>query len=132
PSVTFSNGILLGTTEPGSSLQVFEEDSRVAVVLADQKGAWNFPLTFQADGTYHFKVTATDAAGNTSPAAGPLAITIDVTLPASVIAFPEDSSQDSAGSWPGRITGTASDSSSGVQKVMVSIQQGSTGLYWNG
>src|SRR5262249_27973665 len=46
--------------------------------------------------------------------------------------FPLDSKTYGAGDWTGSITGTASDGSSGVQQVMVSILQASTGLYWDG
>ena len=58
----------------------------------------------------------------------------DTTPPVSTISFPVNGNVYNAASWTSGapIAGTASDDISGVQKVEVSIQQVSTGKYWNG
>ena len=77
--------------------------------------------------------TATDNAGNTN-AGTAWTFTSDTTAGAPTITFPVATSYNNT-SWnagcTSAICGTASDAGSGIQKVEVSIQQGSSN-YWNG
>jgi hypothetical protein len=69
--------------------------------------------------------------GDTVPDIG--AYELNTTTPTSTISFPAAGGQYNDAGWTGTITGTASDAQGGgVQRVQVSIQQGSTGLYWDG
>jgi len=91
-----------------------------------------------ADGTHTFSVTATDPAGNTSPATT-YTWTVDTVVPTGVITFPVSGSSYNATSYNagcstagvGDLCGTAADAGSGVSTVRVSVQSGA-GNYWNG
>ena len=74
--------VLTGTAEANSTVTVFQGGVSVGTVVANGSGAWTFTSGTLANGTtYSFTVTATDAAGNTSVYAAPLAITIDTIAP---------------------------------------------------
>jgi hypothetical protein len=98
-------------------------------------GAWTytFPNTnFPADGTYSVASTATDAAGNTSSASSN-GFVYDTTAPSSAT-LTSNGNYNSAG-WPGAITGTVSDSTTGangISAVKVSIQDSTSTKCWNG
>ncbi len=71
---------IAGTAEPGSEVEVFVGGVSVGTVTADPgTGAWEFPFADGdlASGDNAVTTTATDAAGNTSPASSPLTVTID-------------------------------------------------------
>ncbi len=133
PTLNFDeeNGNLSGTAEPGSLVRVFWNGTEMTSQLADANGNWGFTPTFPGDGTYVLTATATDPAGNTSPASIPKTVSIDVLPPTSSFLFPEDFVSYTAAEWQGSITGTAFDGGIGVQQVGVSIQA-SNGLYWDG
>lgn len=98
-----------------------------------------------ADGTYQLSATAVDNFSNASESARQTVI-IDNTAPTSTLSSPASvtiysssgvtyaATSNYAGetAWPGSISGTASDATSNVQLVRVSIQQLSSGNYWNG
>ena len=73
---------LTGTAEAGSSVKIMDGAAVVATVTADAKGTWSYaPTSAYKDGPHSFTVTATDAAGNVSPASAASAITIDTSAP---------------------------------------------------
>jgi hypothetical protein len=85
-TLTNNNKISLsGTAEIGATIKIMDAGVLVATVTADAKGAWAYaPTTANTaykDGVHSFTVTATDAAGNQSPASAALALTIDATAP---------------------------------------------------
>jgi hypothetical protein len=84
----------------------------------------------KAEGAYSFSVTATDGAANQTSLSG--SVTIDNTRPTSSITFPAVGGNYNTAGWSGSISGTASDASAGVASVAVTIQQVSSGNYWNG
>lgn len=117
--------------------------------------AWSITSSALAEGTYTVFARASHMHGiNTliSPNSPGLSVTIDTTAPVSTIVFPPQddpmnvvvetytlSTWNAGNATPGvgDIGGTASDPvsggvNSGVAKVEVSIQQDSTGLYWDG
>lgn len=58
-----------GTAEPGSTVRVTEGGTVICTGVADASGSWTCtPTTPLAQGTHTFGATATDAAGNVSPA----------------------------------------------------------------
>lgn len=90
------------------------------------------------EGTHTFSVTATDAAGNSSPATT-RTWTVDTTAPASTTDIPAAGSSYTRADWDagcstagGDACGTATDDRSGVAEVAVSLREVSTGLYWDG
>ena len=80
----------------------------------------------------HVPGPATDTAGNTDASPASFGWTIDVTTPATVVAFPLSGGTYNAAGWAD-IEGTASDTGGGaLDRVEVSIRRVATGLWWNG
>ena len=74
-----------GTAEPGSALTLFVDGVTTGVTtIADgTTGAYTIaPIAGLSDGNHTVTVTATDAAGNISPASSELNLTVDTTAPA--------------------------------------------------
>ena len=72
-----------GTAEPGSRVSLFDGATLLGVATADASGKWSFTVTTAlADGSHVISARATDAANNTGPASGGLALTIDTSAPA--------------------------------------------------
>ncbi|RFB93271.1 hypothetical protein B5K08_13385 [Rhizobium leguminosarum bv. trifolii] len=70
-----------GITQAGVRVEAFAVPSAGAVialgsVLADAGGGFSIPTPILPDGTYSFKVTATDVAGNALTQTGPFGVTI--------------------------------------------------------
>jgi Bacterial Ig domain/Chitobiase/beta-hexosaminidase C-terminal domain/Bacterial Ig-like domain/PASTA domain len=89
-----------------------------------------------SDGSHTFKVKATDPAGNSDASPAQHTWTIDTTAPSSTTSFPASGTAYNASAWnagcaTAGLCGTYSDATTGVQKVEISIRQGS-GNYWNG
>ncbi|MBU9400904.1 BapA prefix-like domain-containing protein [Burkholderia multivorans] len=103
PTVNPTDGTSLsGTAEAGATIQIDTNGDGVpdATVTADPSGAWTYtPSTPLPLGT-QIGVTASDAAGNTSPSAS-VTVTGDVTAPAAPIIV---SVADDAGSIVGALT----------------------------
>src|SRR5919201_1459565 len=102
--------------------------------------SWNYAFAASnlTDGvTYTVHTVATDNAGNTETSST-WTFKYDTTNPSAVFgAFPAASgtynaTSFNAGCATNGFCGTDSDSFSGVNKVEISIQQGSTSKYWNG
>jgi sugar lactone lactonase YvrE len=89
-----------------------------------------------ANGVIPFSFTANTTATARTAHITVLGQQISVTqagLPTSAISFPARNGAYTATGWSGNISGTATDhSGSGIEQVQVSIQQASTGLFWNG
>ncbi|MES2251633.1 MAG: Ig-like domain-containing protein [Pseudomonadota bacterium] len=77
PSPTLS-----GKAEAGSSVTVKDNGAVLGTVVANANGDWVYtPTTPLAEGEHKFTVTATDKAGNTSPASPEFVLTTDYTPP---------------------------------------------------
>ncbi|WP_324692407.1 Ig-like domain-containing protein [Cobetia sp. D5] len=73
---------LIGSAEANSTVTITHNGEEIATVTADANGAWSYtPSTDLTDGDHVFSVTATDAAGNESPASGEFTLTVDTTAP---------------------------------------------------
>jgi hypothetical protein len=70
-----------GTAEVGATVRVTIGSQVIATGVAGANGAWTATAVSLADGVYGLQVTATDLAGNISPAAA-ASITIDTKPPA--------------------------------------------------
>ena len=68
-STNDSTPALSGTAEAGSTVTILQDGAPLATVTASAAGTWNYSPAALADGAHTFTVTATDAAGNVSPAA---------------------------------------------------------------
>ncbi len=111
-------------------------------------GSGSAPTVTYTSGTYAFStsgagtsgtVTSKDVLGNTSSPGAALTFTPDVTATAPTLSFPANTASYTNAVWDAAgavcatstICGTATDAGSGIQKVEISVQQG-TGNYWNG
>ena len=124
-----------GTYWDGST---FSSASEV-FVPATGTSAWNYgfpPTSFPADDQYTIRVRAVDALGNTTLTPLLRTFRFDTLAATSSVSFPAASGLYRSATWtPGCPTagfcGTATDLASGVQRVQLSVRQG-TGNYWNG
>ncbi len=66
---------LKGTAEANSTITVFDNSTKLGTTT-NSSGAWTFTTGALAVGSQSFTATATDGAGNTSPASSPLAVTL--------------------------------------------------------
>jgi hypothetical protein len=75
--------ILAGSAEPGTVVQLFQDDAPIGTATADAGGAWTYDhtATTLADGTCVFTALATDLAGNNSSLSAAFPIVIDTTTP---------------------------------------------------
>lgn len=70
------------TAEPGARVEVFIDGTSAGfAVEQEEHGQFAFTAADLADGSYSFTATATDGAGNASPASEALTIAIDATAP---------------------------------------------------
>lgn len=73
---------LNGTAEAGSVISIYDGNTLLGVTSANAGGAWSFtPTTGLNDGTRILTVTATDPAGNVSPATSGFTIVVDTLAP---------------------------------------------------
>ena len=77
---------IVGTAEANSTVTLYNGADAVGTVVADGSGNWHVNGIALSDGAdYNFQATATNAAGNTSPASNALAFHDDQTPPAANI-----------------------------------------------
>jgi hypothetical protein len=90
---------LTGTAEANATVKVFDGATQIGTATANGSGAWTYTTAALSNGAHTLTATATDAAGNASPASAALAVTIDTTAPTvgqvaaspnNIIAFPGD------------------------------------------
>lgn len=92
---------LSGTAEANSSVRIFDNGTLLGTVQAGNNGGWSFtPTTPLTNGAHTLTVTATDAAGNISPAAS-FSLTVDTLAPAAPVIA---SVNDDVGSVTGNLT----------------------------
>ncbi|EBS6870066.1 BapA prefix-like domain-containing protein [Salmonella enterica] len=73
---------LNGTAEAGSVVSIYDGNTLLGVTSANAGGVWSFtPATELNDGTRTLTVTATDPAGNISPATSGFTIVVDIVAP---------------------------------------------------
>ena len=130
-SIRQGSGNYWNGTGFSSSSEVFN-----SATLSGSNWSYAFAASsFPTNTTYTIRVRSTDVAGNAAIASA-LTFRYDTTLPSSSYTFPASGGSYNTAGWnAGCATvgfcGSDSDSGSGVQKVEVSLRQGS-GNYWNG
>ncbi|MGK4352154.1 BapA/Bap/LapF family large adhesin [Enterobacter sichuanensis] len=71
-----------GIGEPGSTITLYDNGKQIGTTKVDAKGSWSFtPTSDLANGSHTITTTATDAAGNTSPASGAVNFIVDTVAP---------------------------------------------------
>jgi hypothetical protein len=84
-SLSGSSVTVAGDAEVGSTVRLYDGAVLVGTTGTGAGGSWSVPLTGLADGTHSFTATATDAAGNVSPASASRTVTVDTTPPETTI-----------------------------------------------
>ncbi|WP_261875132.1 Ig-like domain-containing protein [Vibrio rarus] len=72
---------ILGHAEPNAQVAISIDGSVVTTVKADVHGAFSYTPAILGEGPHEVTATATDAAGNSSPASTPLTTVVDTTVP---------------------------------------------------
>ena len=68
-AIVNTNAVMLtGTADANSKVTVFDGGALLGTATADAGGAWHYTTSPLSDGPHAFTATASDAAGNTSPA----------------------------------------------------------------
>ena len=71
-----------GIGEAGSTITLYDNGQPIGTAKVDASGNWTFtPGTNLANGSHSITTTATDAAGNTSPASGAVTFVVDTVAP---------------------------------------------------
>ena len=74
---------LSGTGEVGATITVLSDGVSIGTTIVNAQGNWSLtPQTPLGEGFHTLTVTATDSAGNTSPASPDFTLTVDTVLPA--------------------------------------------------
>ncbi|MBI2933737.1 MAG: hypothetical protein HYY16_19000 [Planctomycetes bacterium] len=71
-----------GTVEPNATVTLQQDLTPLTTATAGPTGAYSITAPAMGDGDYNFTVSASDAAGNTSPTSFSLSVTIDTLAPA--------------------------------------------------
>ncbi|QPF86525.1 hypothetical protein IC762_09680 [Bradyrhizobium genosp. L] len=84
---------LTGTAEANSTVKVFDGATQIGVATANGSGAWSLVTPGLATGTHTLTAKATDAAGNTSAASGPVYVSSTNNAPTApkIVSFSNDS-----------------------------------------
>ncbi|CDZ76026.1 Exoglucanase B precursor [Legionella massiliensis] len=61
-----ANGTLYGTTDPGTTIAIFDGATNLGNATVDSAGKWSFHFNNLSVGTHNITVIATDAAGNST------------------------------------------------------------------
>jgi hypothetical protein len=79
PSTAGPSAMVSGTAEVNSTVAVTEGVNALCTALTDGTGAWSCNASFPLAGTNALKATATDVAGNTSPASSVFNVSVDLS-----------------------------------------------------
>ncbi|RYA89353.1 Ig-like domain-containing protein, partial [Enterobacter cloacae complex sp. 742-ADZ3-9B] len=72
---------LNGTAAANATITIYENGQQVGTAVADANGVWSFTTGTLANGSHTWTATATDAAGNISPASPGFTLVVDTTVP---------------------------------------------------
>ncbi|MBD3320171.1 MAG: PKD domain-containing protein, partial [Chitinivibrionales bacterium] len=124
--------------DPYLRLTATSADSMRIALSQDPLAAWkpyaaadSIDISGSGDGSRTIYAQFKDAIGNTGAWVGDTTV-FDITPPSSVILTPAPGAVMNPGTWTDTINGTASDATSGVQAVSISIRSSVSGRYWNG
>ncbi|WP_202306893.1 BapA/Bap/LapF family large adhesin [Dryocola clanedunensis] len=73
---------LSGSGEPNTTVSIYDGNTLLTTFTVDDSGTWSYTTTTRSDGVHNFTVTASDAAGNTTPRSDVYTITVDTGIPA--------------------------------------------------
>ncbi len=130
-----SNPLIRGIAEPDATVKFYSDGQLVGQTVAAADGTWvGLPDNPLPEGLRIITVTATDPAGNTSPASTPIVVMIDVTAPYFTLSTPlEGGSLTSATRLAGFASGTYSSLASLTYQIdnlaPVAISVGPNGTF---
>ncbi|WP_210403277.1 Ig-like domain-containing protein, partial [Salinicola sp. MH3R3-1] len=93
--------ILTGTAEANAVVTILAGGTQIGTVTADDNGDWTFTPDALPDGNVDFTATATDAAGNVSPASPSFMLSVDTAAPATPTIEPTDGNTITGSAEPG-------------------------------
>lgn len=73
---------LSGTAEAGAIIRIYDGTTLIGSTTAGADGSWSFTTSTLGEGQHSLSVTATDAAGNTSPVSSSITFIVDTLPPA--------------------------------------------------
>ena len=124
--------LISGTAEPGSTITVKDGTSTVCTTVANATGTWTcYPTAPLANSTHSLTATATDPAGNTSPASNPIIFTVNntATITAAIAGAINDVNRDGRGDLGDTVTWTITVTNTGnvaLGRVTATDSYGST------
>ncbi|MGM8931533.1 Ig-like domain-containing protein, partial [Salinicola halophyticus] len=92
---------LIGTAEANAVVAILAGGTQIGTVAADDNGDWTFTPDALPDGNVDFTATATDAAGNVSPASPSFTVSVDTAAPATPTIEPTDGNTITGTAEPG-------------------------------
>jgi hypothetical protein len=114
-----------GTAEPNSTVTVIVDGAPVGTMATNATGNWSFtPVVQLANGPHTVRVTATDAAGNTSPSSNTHNFAVDTTAPAAPVVVTPANGSGTNDSTP-TYSGTAEPNST-VTVIVDGVSVGTT------
>ncbi|MTH48529.1 type I secretion C-terminal target domain-containing protein, partial [Escherichia alba] len=73
--------VITGTGEPGAIVSIYDVNVLLGTATVEANGSWSFRPGELSQGAHSLRATATDAAGNVSPASGSFTLTVDSITP---------------------------------------------------
>ena len=124
-TLTFS-----GTAEAGSTVAVYDGNGDVIGTGTATGGSWAITVAGLVAGSHNITALATDAAGNTSPASGALALVIDTSAPTAPSVPDLASASDSGVSNADNLTNNTTPTFTGTAESgsTVSLYDGATNI----
>ena len=80
-STSSTTPTVTGTAEANTVIRLYDGMTLLGTATADGSGNWSIVSSALGEASYSLTATATDMAGNTSPASGALVVTVDTTAP---------------------------------------------------
>ncbi len=109
-------------TDLNTQTLAWTQESGPGTITFGSDNAEDTTVIASADGVYVLRLTATDIAANSS--FGEMSLTYDITKPSSVVTTSGTLGIDSTGGPNTDVIGTASDTTTGVASLSVSVQAG--------
>jgi hypothetical protein len=112
-----------GTAEADSEVTLNSSvDGMIGTATADALGNWSITTSGLTGGMHDIRATATDAAGNTSPASAALGVTVDITVPTAPAAPDLVAASDTGSSSTDNITDDTTPTFMGIAEAHSTVE----------
>ncbi|MBP2228898.1 hypothetical protein J2847_002190 [Azospirillum agricola] len=121
---------IVGTTEAGGFVSLYEGSTLRGTATADGAGLWTITSSQMGNGAHTLTARGTDAAGNTSALSSTLTITIDTAAPTAPTGVTLASASDSGVSNTDRVTNVTTPTLTGTAEAnsRVTLYSGATAV----